>query len=33
MNGGDRKANRFFETGLLIAALAGIGMMVYWGLA
>ena len=28
----DREINRYFETGLLIAALAGLGMMAYWTL-
>jgi hypothetical protein len=28
----DREINRYFETGLLIAALAGLGMMAYWAL-
>jgi hypothetical protein len=29
----DREINRYFEAGLLVAALAGLGMLVYWGLA
>ena len=32
MNRDDREANRYFEAGLLVAALAGLSMMAYWGL-
>ncbi len=32
MNRDDREANRYFEAGLLIAALAGLSMTAYWGL-
>jgi hypothetical protein len=32
MDRDDREINRYFETGLLIAGLAGLGMMAYWGL-
>jgi hypothetical protein len=28
----DREINRYFEVGLLVAALAGLGMMAYWAL-
>jgi hypothetical protein len=28
----DREFSRYFEAGLLIAAIAGLGVMVYWGL-
>jgi len=28
----DREINRYLETGLLIAVLAGLGMMAYWAL-
>jgi hypothetical protein len=27
-----REANRYFEAGLLVAALIGLGMIAYWGL-
>jgi hypothetical protein len=29
----DREIDRYFEAGLLIAALAALGMMVYWAFA
>ena len=32
MHPSDREANRFFEVGLLLAVLTGLGMMTYWGL-
>jgi len=32
MHRSDREASRFFEAGLLIAALSGLGLMAYWGL-
>jgi hypothetical protein len=32
MSRDDREANRYFEAGLLIAVLAGLGMMAYWAL-
>jgi hypothetical protein len=31
MHRSDRQTSRYFETGLLIAAVVGLGMMAYWG--
>ena len=28
----DREVSRYFETGLLIAVMTGLGFMAYWGL-
>jgi hypothetical protein len=28
----DREASRYFETGLLIVAVTGLGVLAYWGL-
>ena len=28
----DRETSRYFETGLLIAAVVGLGIVAYWGL-
>jgi hypothetical protein len=28
----DREAGRYFETGLLIMAVTGLGLVAYWGL-
>ena len=32
MNRTDRETTRRFETGLLIVAVVGLGMVAYWGL-
>jgi len=31
INRDDREINRYLETGLLVAALVGLGVMTYWG--
>jgi len=31
MNSSDGEANGYFEAGLLVAALAGLGILTYWG--
>jgi hypothetical protein len=31
MNSNDQEANGIFEASLLLAALAGLGVMTYWG--
>lgn len=33
MNRDDREINRYFEVGLLVAALVGIGMIAYWSMS
>jgi len=32
MNRTDRETSRYFDTGLLIVAVAGLGILAYWGL-
>jgi hypothetical protein len=31
MNSSDGEANGYFEASLLVAALAGLGILTYWG--
>ena len=32
MNRTDRETSRYFDTGLLIVAVVGLGILAYWGL-